>query len=265
MVQSMKINYLYNECCLTTLKKIPDNFIKTTITSPPYNLNLRIRNKKYCSREIIDETGGSKYSDFSDNLPVDEYYNFHTKVIDELLRVSNLIFYNVAIVTGSKRSVFKMIGEYSDYLKEVIVWDKGRAEPSIQKGVLNRRTELIFVFEKENAISRQFKSASFDKGTLEDIWLIQRQKSDYKGHKAIFPEQLVSNILTNFSEENDIIYDPFVGTGTTALVCKKMNRRFIGSEINKEYIEIANQRLKTGKLKPIDDNNKKYTQSVLDF
>ena len=65
-----------------------------------------------------------------------------------------------------------MIGDYSDYLKDIIIWDKGHAEPSIQSGVLNKRTEFILVFDKENSISRKFKTAQFKKGTLEDLSLI---------------------------------------------------------------------------------------------
>ena len=117
-----------------------------TITSPPYNMNLRIRNGQYCSREIKKELT-TKYKNFSDNLPIDEYNSFHSKVLSELLRVSQLIFYNIQIVTGSKKSIFKMIGDYSGYLKDIVIWDKGKAEPSIQEGVLNRRTELILIFD----------------------------------------------------------------------------------------------------------------------
>ena len=71
---------------------------------------------------------------------------FHTNVLRELLRISKVVFYNIQIVTGSKRSVFKMIGDFSEQLKDIIVWDKGVAQPAMQKQVLNRRTELILVF-----------------------------------------------------------------------------------------------------------------------
>ena len=257
----MKLNIIYNECCLSTLKRIHDNSIDLTVTSPPYNMNLRIRNGQYCSRQITKELT-TKYNNFSDNLPIEEYNSFHNKVIEELLRVSKLIFYNIQIVTGSKRSVFKMIGDYSDYLKDIIVWDKGNSEPSIQSGVLNRRTELILVFDKSNSISRKFNNAVFNKGTLEDLWLIQN-KSSLKDHRAIFPEQLVFKILSNFTHKKDIVYDPFMGSGTTAVVCKKMNRSFIGSEVNKNYIDIATQRLHTEKLQELNPDYKNYTQSYL--
>jgi len=260
----MKLNYIYNECCLSTLKRIPSNSLTMTITSPPYNMNLRIRNGQYCSRQIKKELT-TKYKDFSDNLPINEYNSFHSKVLGELLRVSQLIFYNIQIVTGSKKSIFKMIGDYSDYLKEIIVWDKGKAEPSIAEGVINRRTELILIFDKDNSISRKFNNAVFNKGTLEDLWLIPSGKSQLKDHKAIFPEKLVYKILANFTKEKDIIYDPFMGSGSTAVVCKKMNRFFIGSEVNEEYIDIAKQRLHTNKLEQLNPNYKNYIQSNLPF
>jgi site-specific DNA-methyltransferase (adenine-specific)/modification methylase len=239
----MELNKIYNESCFDTLKKIPTDAIDIVITSPPYNMNLRIRNGEYCSRQIIKELS-TKYFNFDDNLPIDEYFKFHLNIMNELLRVSNLIFYNIQIVTGSKRSIFKMIGELSDYLKEIIIWDKGNAQPSMGEKILNKRTELILVFDKSNAISRQFNKANFERGTLDDIWLIKKGKKNYEEHGAIFPEELVYKILNNFSNENDLIYDPFMGTGTTALVATKLNRNFIGSEISKEYCEISNRRIK---------------------
>ena len=245
----MKINEIYNEDCLKTLRKMKNNSVDLVITSPPYNMNLRIRNGKYCSRQIVKEIS-TKYTDFDDNMPIDEYNKFHSEVLSELIRTSSLIFYNIQIVTGSKRSIFKMMGDFSDYLKDIIVWDKGNAQPAIQKQVLNRRSELILVFDKDYPISRQYREKGcFDRGTIDDIWQIKRAKN--KGeeyHGATFPEQLVEKIIINFSKKGDLIYDPFMGTGTTAVVATAMNRNFIGSEICEKYIEIANNRLKKSNL-----------------
>jgi len=241
----MKLNQIYHEDCLSTLKKMKDDFVDIVITSPPYNMNLRIRKGAYCSRQIVKEIS-TKYTEFDDNLPIDEYNKFHTAVLRELLRVSQLIFYNIQIVTGSKRSIFKMIGELSDSLKDIIVWDKGNAQPSIQEQVLNRRTELILVFDKDYPISRQYrKKGRFTRGTLDDIWEIKRERSaGGEDHGAVFPKELIGKILDNFSKEGDVIYDPFMGTGTTAVVAKRHNRMFIGSEISEKYIQIAKQRLR---------------------
>ena len=186
-MKKMKNDHIYNEDCIKTLKRMEDNSVDCVITSPPYNMNLRIRKGKYCSRQIVKELS-TKYDGFSDNLPIEEYYEFHSSVMRELLRVSKVVFYNIQIVTGSKRSIFKMIGEFNENLKDIIVWDKGVAQPAMQKQVLNRRTELILVFESYYPISRQFRYANFERGTLSDIWEIKRGKKISKDHGAVFPE-----------------------------------------------------------------------------
>ena len=239
----MRTNFIYKEDCLKTLSRMEDDSIDLVITSPPYNMNLRISSGKYHSRQVVKELT-TKYKDFSDNLPIEDFYNFHSKVLRELLRVSDLIFYNIQIVTGSKRAFFKIIGEFSDHLKDIIIWDKGHAQPAILEKVLNRQSELILIFEKDYPISRQFrKRGQFRRGTLSDIWSISRE-SNKLDHGAVFPEQLVETILLNFSKSEDLIYDPFMGSGTTGAACKKLGRKFIGSEICTEYIDFARKRIK---------------------
>ena len=153
---------IYHENCLDTLGRLPDGSIDAVITSPPYNMNLRIRNGVYCSRQIVKELS-TKYDGFPDNIPIEQYYQFHKRVIEELLRVSNIVFYNIQIVTGSKRAFFKLIGDYSENIKDIIVWDKGNAQPAMASRVLNRQSELILVLQKEGAISRQFEKCNFEK------------------------------------------------------------------------------------------------------
>lgn len=238
----MELNIIYNESCLDTMKRIPDDSIHLVFTSPPYNMNLRIRNGKYCSRQIVKEFS-TKYNHFSDNLPIDEFYELHSQIISELLRVSELVFYNISIVTGSKRAFFKIIGTFAEYLKEIIVWDKGFAEPAMHTGVLNRQSELLLVFDREDAISRCFKNATFDRGTLSDIWTIKRERSTLAANKASFPEALAHKVITNFSSVGNLIYDPFMGTGTTAKVALDTSRTFLGSELDRDYWEHANKRI----------------------
>ena len=239
----MKLDKIYKEDCLKTLKKMEDASVDLVITSPPYNMNLRISKGRYHSRQIVKEIS-TKYEEFPDNLPIEEYNLLHTNILRELLRVSDLVFYNIQIVTGSKRSIFKMIGEFSDYLKDIIVWDKGHGQPAMQKQVLKKRTELILDFENDYPVSRQFrKRGQFARGTLDDLWEIKRERSKGENHGAVFPQELVAMILENFSEEGDVVYDPFMGTATTAVVAKQLNRKFIGSEISQKYIKIAKDRL----------------------
>jgi len=254
---TIKHNKIYNEDCLRTLKRMEDQSIDLVVTSPPYNMNWRIHNTndeidpgRYSSRQVTPEMS-TKYVNergevtFADNLPWEEYNRFHSKVLSELLRVSDLVFYNIQIVTGSKRSLFKMIGDFHTHLKDIIIWDKGFAEPARQVNVMNSRYEFILVFENDYPKSRMFrKRGQFQRGSLDDVWSIKRERSYDKANAAVFPQLLVAKILKNFSQTGDIVYDPFMGTGTAAVVARNMMRNFVGSEISKEYIELSNKRLR---------------------
>lgn len=240
---SLEINKIYNEDCLATMSRMPDNFVDLVFTSPPYNMNLRIRNGKYCSRALVKEFT-TKYADFNDNLPIEDFYKLHSKIVSELLRVSKIVFYNIQIVTGSKQAFFRIIGENSAYLKDVVVWDKKHGQPAMRAGVLNRRTELILVFEKDGAISREFKKFNFNRGCLDDIWQIGRGKKVHKEHGATFPEELASLVINNFSNAGDLIYDPFMGSGTVAKVALENGRKFVGSELSTAYATFAENRIK---------------------
>ena len=242
----MEINKIYNENCLETMGRMPDNFVDLTITSPPYNMKLKMALGKY--QQMGNWPSGmndprTKYSDFEDGLPIEDFYKLHSEIVTELLRVSKIIFYNISIVTGSKRAFFKIIGEYSDFVKEIIVWDKKSGVPAMQPGVLNRQSELIIVFDNSYAIARQFRKYNFDRGTLSDVWRIGRERSRSKNHGAVFPEELVQKIIENFSNEGDLIYDPFMGTGTTGHVASLYKRNYIGSEISKDYCKVAEERI----------------------
>ena len=220
-----------------------DDSVDLVITSPPYNLRRRVSNGKLVSRGNNMSENSAKYTEFTDDLTTEDYLEFHSKVLSECLRVSQRVFYNIAVVAGSKQALFQMIGDYAEHLKDVIIWDKGHREPAIQEGVLNRQFEFILVFEKDYPISRRFrKSVYFKRGTLSDVWKIPREKH-VKSHGAVMPTRLVRTILDNFSAEGDVVYDPFMGSGTTAVVCKQMNRNWIGSEISPDYVKIALERV----------------------
>lgn len=239
----MNKNIIYNESCLDTMKRYPDNFFDFVLTSPPYNMNLRIRKGKYCSRQVIEKEFSNKYKNFSDNLPIDDFYELHTKILSELIRVSKIVFYNYAIVTGSKRAFVKIIADHVDYYKDEIVWDKGHGQPAMQSGVLNRRTEKIVIFDKFNGISRKFDKRNFKRGELEDIFQVNKQKRGGKTNQATFPDKLVEMIFSNFVNVDDVIYDPFLGRGTTCQIAKRMGVNYVGSELVKEQYEEAKKNI----------------------
>lgn len=233
--------------CLDKLQQMDDDVVDTVITSPPYNMNLRIRNGIYCSRQIVKEFS-TKYNGFADNLTMEEYFDFHKAVINQLLRVTkNYIFYVIQPITGNKRALYKLFGEFNEHIKEVIIWNKITGQPAMANKVMNSVFEYIIVFakDKKNAMSRQFNDASFARGTLNNVWSIKRQKSVSKNHSATFPEELINNIILNFTNENDLILDPFSGTGTTGICSLKNRRRFLGIEILQEYYDLSVERFNT--------------------
>jgi site-specific DNA-methyltransferase (adenine-specific)/modification methylase len=240
----MEINKIYNESCEETLKRMLDNSIDLVITSPPYNMRNRVRNNQYMIREK-NNVISNKYNYFSDDLPIDEFYNFHKKTLFELLRVSKIICYNFQIVSGSKEVFFKMIGDFSSYIKDIIIWDKGYGEPAIHEKILNSAYEFILILENDNMKGRLINNSYFKRGTMNNLLRINREKSNVKFHTARFSEKLISILLKSFSKENDLVYDPFMGSGTTAKVCIENKRNYVGSELIKEYCDMAEKNIQS--------------------
>lgn len=237
----MEINKIYNIDCLDGMKSMEDNSVDCIITSPPYNRSLRIHYGKYVKDTDVNKYGGN----FNDCMTMNEYYLWQKDCISEMLRVTKRnIFYNIQMLTGNKYAIFKLFGDFADKIKEVIVWDKINAEPAAGYGVLNSMFEFIIVFDKLNAISRQFSGYNFDRGCLDNVFRIHKNhlRQDIK-HSAVFPVELPETIIDNFTKEGDLILDPYMGSGTTAVACLNKKRNFIGFEINKNYCDAATKRI----------------------
>lgn len=228
--------------CLEEMKSIPDGGVDLILTSPPYNMNLRIRNGKYCSRQIVKEIS-TKYSNFSDNLTMDDYFDFNKKVISECLRISDLVFYNVQFLTGNKPALFKLLGEFHLNVKEFIVWNKVNSQPAIGKNILNSQFEVLIVLQNSAPESRSFKTAQFGRGTLSNLWSIKRGRKANKSHGATYPVELSDRVISEFSCPGSVVLDPFMGIGTTGVSCKNLNRKFIGIELDEGYYEFAKERI----------------------
>jgi site-specific DNA-methyltransferase (adenine-specific)/modification methylase len=224
------------------MKTLPDDSIDLTITSPPYNMRTRVRNGKYTTREK-SEHFSKKYEHFDDALPINEFYEFHSKVLNELLRVSKIVCYNFQIVTGSKEAFFKMIGDFNKQIKDIIIWDKNTGQPAMHSNILNSCYEFILIMENDSIAGRHITNAKFKRGEMNNILRVKRGKKVHGSHGAVFPEDLVKELILAFSNEYHTILDPFMGTGTTGVVAKQLNREFIGIELTKEYLNIATARI----------------------
>ena len=247
----IEINKNYNENCLETMAKMPDNFIDLTVTSPPY-----------------------------DNLREYKGYSFaFEEIAKELFRVTKqggVVVWIVgdATVKGSETGTsfrqalfFKEIGFN---LHDTMIWKKPNPVPT-QSTRYQQEFEYMFVFSKGNPktfnpIKVKSKCAGTkvkkhratkskhnynnegiytvaDTKMIGSVWEIANVKNDSK-HPAIFPEQLANDHILSWSNEGDLVYDPFMGSGTTAKMSILNNRNWIGSEISNEYCNIIEERIK---------------------
>lgn len=237
---------LYNSDCLNIMSQMIDDNKKVNciITSPPYNMNLRIMNGKYvsrCNNKNHKNEFSTKYQNYTDDLPMDEYFKFQDEFINKSLQVTDLMFYNIQMITGNKVALLQLLGKYAEKIKEIIIWNKEYGQPAMQVGVLNSQYEFIIVFQNSKPYNRSFDTAQFDRGTLSNVWDIKRERNKYI--KAGFPQELIQNILNNFVPQSSLILDPFMGSGTTGIVCKELGYDFIGIELDKEMFNIAKDRI----------------------
>ena len=254
----MEINKIYTENCLDTMARMKDNFIDLTVTSPPYD---ELRN----------------YNGYS--------FDFESvaKELFRITKDGGVVVWIVgdATIKGSESGTsfrqalfFKEIGFN---LLDTMIWNKGTftavgALTSMYAPVF----EYMFVVTKGKSKTfnpiKDKKNKTFGKkhhGTIRqkdgstkplnaigkkinqygqryNIWEISPEKrNNHRLHPAMFPEQLANDHILSWSNENDLVYDPFMGSGTTAKMAILNNRNYIGSEISKDYVEIANKRLTT--------------------
>ena len=213
-----------------TMKQMKNDFVDITITSPPYNTGGK------------SLSTGDFYKDYKDNLKDDQYYNFIKNNINELLRVTkHYVFYNFQFLTNNKNIYYKIIGEFSDNIKDVFIWHK-QALSQINKGKMATGFEVVLILSK-NSNNMIFDYNNFPENNyVPNIKKFNKLES-FKGHGATMPIQMAEYFIMNFSKKGDLIYDCFSGMGTTACAAVKNDRNYIGSEITKEYIDLSNKRL----------------------
>jgi DNA modification methylase len=129
------------------------------------------------------------------------------------------------------------------YLRADVIWNKPNCQPESVKDRPTRSHEHVFLFSKSE---RYFYNHEAVRGpnnrNLRTVWDINT-RAQKDAHVAMFPPELVERCLSLGSAEGDLVLDPFIGSGTTGLVALDMGRRFIGIELNPEYVELARQRL----------------------
>jgi len=254
----MQYNIIYHGNCVDIMhSKIVSGTIDMIYADPPYNLSGKSLNL------ISNKTGGPFYkmNEAWDTWDYDKYAEFTKQWMSEaykVLKTSGSIYisctyHNIGeiIITGKKLG-FK--------LNNIIVWYKSNAMPNITKRTFTHATEYIvwFVRGKNWKFNySQLKLMNPEKtrdGQLKqmrdfiELPIVQGKErirgSDGRAiHPTQKPEKLIEIIVAASSSPGDCVLDPFFGTGTTGIVAKKLGRKWIGIEINKDYIKIANRRI----------------------
>ena len=163
-----------------------------------------------------------------------------SEILSECLRVitdDGSVFYNHIDILREHQTMHPMY-VYKFPLKQIIIWNR-RNSPKLDKSYFVPVNEYIFWLQKTKTSRTKFnrKDAKFKT----NIWDFQPDKKN--NHPAPFPEELPENCILTTTDKNDIVLDPFIWSGTTAVACEKLNRRWIGIELNEEYCEIAKQRI----------------------
>ena len=248
----MELNKIYNESNIETMAKMPDNFIDLTVTSPPYD-GLRTYNGysfpfEDIAKELFRVTkeggvvvwvvgdatvkGSESGTSFKQALYFKEIgFNLHDTMIFKKHSVgacgSNYAYWQafeyMFILTKGKIKTVNRI-------KDVLNKDFGKKR---RKGKSHRS-------ERDGIIIGE-------KSVRQNVWEYKTgitANEDINEHPAVFPEQLANDHIISWSNENDLVYDPFMGSGTTAKMCILSNRNWIGSELSSEYCNIIEERIK---------------------
>lgn len=265
----IELNKVYNEDCLNTMSKIEDNTIDLVITSPPYD-DLRTYNQHITG----NKTEFNGYS-FPFETIAQELFRITKSGGVVVWVVGDATNKGTETGTSFRQALYFM--ECGFDLYDTMIYQK-TGTPFPQKTRYNQVFEYMFVFSKGkpnnfNPIlkknitagavrnSRKFRAANGEMipgfngkavneyGIENNIWVIKngmnKSTKDLVAfeHPAIFPEELVIKHIITWTKENDLIYDPFMGSGTTAKMSILSNRRWVGSELDSSYCEIINKRL----------------------
>jgi site-specific DNA-methyltransferase (adenine-specific) len=266
----IELNKIYNENCLETLSKLPDNTIDLTVTSPPYDdlrtYNNHITGKKTeyngysfdfenIAKELYrttkkggvvvwvvgdgTEKGSETGTSFRQALYLKELgFNIHDTMIYMKNNFSNpssnryhQIFEYMFVFSKGKPNTFNSIKDRKNvYAGQVGSWGKNTSR-QVDGSMVERKKKVIQEY-----------------GQRYNVWTYKTSKNGQEDeiayqHPAIFPIQLVKDHIVSWTNVGDLVYDPFMGSGTTAKAALQTERNFLGSEISEEYHKICLKRI----------------------
>lgn len=254
--EQMKINKIYNESCFDTMDNMIINNLKCSsiLTSPPYNTGRCTQTQR-----SIDNHE-NRYDIHLDNQTTEEYLEWSVKlfnIYDLILKENGIVLYNISYGNENPNIMWllvsKLIKNTKFMIADVIIWKKKTALPNnVSHNKLTRITEFVFVICRKSEYktyntNKQIKSVSkTGQKYYENVYNFFEAKNNdgsNKLNKATFSTDFCEKLLTMYVKENDLVYDSFMGTGTTACACKKLGINFIGSELSEKQCQFAKERL----------------------
>lgn len=212
------LNTAYNGDCLDFMRLLPDKCIDYGFTSPPYN---RKRNDKY-----------ENYVDI-----VEDYYGWMVSVIDDLLRIcKENIFFNIQATMYNRTDVYRLIGNYGEKIKDIIIWEKTNPMPAAGNAITNAVEYFIVIgdipLRSKRTYTKNILSTSVN-GEMPD------------NHKAVMKKEVADYFFYTFMEKGKTVIDPFIGMFTTAISANQNGLNWIGCEKDPDYFKTGTERYKT--------------------
>jgi len=242
------VNKIYNKDCIIGMKTIPDETIDLVVTDPPFAINFKAKKANY------NRTASRVLSGYNE-INVEDYYKFTNNWMRQVKRI---------LKKSGSMYVFSGWNNLKDILTALdvngfttinhIIWKYQFGVVTAKKFVTshyhclfvckNDKMRKFFPYSrfKKNAKTSDGKSLHYrDK---EDVWIIKREywTGDDKTPTKL-PAEIIKKILQYSSEKNDLILDPFLGSGQVAVISKMLGRKYLGFEIIKSYYDFAYKRL----------------------
>ena len=252
-------NKIINGDCLVELKKIPDRTFDLVFADPPYNLQLKNKLIRPDSSEVnaVDD----KWDQFESFKKYDEFTISWLKECKRILKKNGALW-----VIGSYHNIFRLgtaIQNLGFWILNDVVWNKNNPMPNFRGTRFTNAHETLIWASKNQKSKYTFNYQSLkclnDDLQMRSNWNLpicsgseRLKKNGKKVHSTQKPESLLHRILLASSNRGDYILDPFLGSGTTAVVAKKLGRICFGIEKENKYFNAAKQRL--NKTIPIEDN-----------
>ena len=221
--------------CLQGMKNMDDNIVDVSFTSPPYN-DTGTKNE-----DVANITSSNTHKKYLDVEYRKDWYEWQCEVIDEMLRVTRkYVLYNVQGLSTTRKDIYKIIGKYANRIHDILIWYKPNGCPTSTPHKISNKYEMVLILKPDGVKGCDVNSKFYTNVIVNNI----NPNKDYaKIHRAVMNKDFCSEIIKEFTQENDIVLDPFMGLGTTALCCMEQNRKFVGFELCETYITEMAKRL----------------------